>query len=389
MADNIKVGQFIKEERKNIGLSQEELANKLFVTRQAVSKWEQGKSLPGYDLIQKICEIFNITTNEYFLGERIKKENKKEINNIPIKILKEEKKKQRKIFFISFAIIILLILLFFFFYFFNTYKKVEVYSIYGQDENFKINNSNAFISNDRSYINLGNIETEKEVVKLNLYYLKEDSKREIFTSSCRRKDNCSSSSFGGSIMQVRGGDTEYFTYEDIPLVIENLYVDISYYDNKDDKEEKIATIKLDFTKLYTNNNLFFFYDKEEKGEPIIFENDGFNDKLQEKVISEGFKYEIEEDTENEVYVKKYKNNIIVKFYLSPNYIMVVDEKKEEWFIYDYEVKQYYFDKYNGNKVISSSNLFNDELTCYEGDCSNHLDYYNYYMDKYVNPLIDF
>lgn len=389
MADNIKVGQFIKEERKNIGLSQEELANKLFVTRQAVSKWEQGKSLPGYDLIQKICEIFNITTNEYFLGERIKKENKKEINNIPIKILKEEKKKQRKIFFISFAIIILLILLFFFFYFFNTYKKVEVYSIYGQDENFKINNSNAFISNDRSYINLGNIETEKEVVKLNLYYLKEDSKREIFTSSCRRKDNCSSSSFGGSIMQVRGGDTEYFTYEDIPLVIENLYVDISYYDNKDDKEEKIATIKLDFTKLYTNNNLFFFYDKEKEGEPIIFENDGFNDKLQEKVISEGFKYEIEEDTENEVYVKKYKNNIIVKFYLSPNYIMVVDEKKEEWFIYDYEVKQYYFDKYNGNKVISSSNLFNDELTCYEGDCSNHLDYYNYYMDKYVNPLIDF
>lgn len=389
MADNIKVGQFIKEERKNIGLSQEEFASKLFVTRQAVSKWEQGKSLPGYDLIQKICEIFNITTNEYFLGERTKKENKKEINNIPIRILKEEKKKQRKIFFISFAIIILLILLFFFFYFFNTYKKVEVYSIYGQDENFKINNSNAFISNDRSYINLGNIETEKEVVKLNLYYSKEDSKREIFTSSCRRKDNCSSSSFGGSIMQVRGGDAEYFTYEDIPLVIENLYVDISYYDNKDDKEEKIATIKLDFTKLYTNNNLFFFYDKEEKGEPIIFENDGFKDKLQEKVISEGFKYEIEEDTENEVYVKKYKDNIIVKFYLSPNYIMVVDEKKEEWFIYDYEVKQYYFDKYNGNKAISSSNLFNDELTCYEGDCSNHLDYCNYYMDKYVNPLIDF
>ena len=223
MADNIKVGQFIKEERKNIGLSQEEFASKLFVTRQAVSKWEQGKSLPGYDLIQKICEIFNITTNEYFLGERTKKENKKEINNIPIKILKEEKKKQRKIFFISFAIIILLILLFFFFYFFNTYKKVEVYSIYGQDENFKINNSNAFISNDRGYINLGNIETEKEVVKLNLYCLKEDSKREIFTSSCRRKDNCSSSSFCGSIMQVRGGDAEYFTYEDITLVIENFY----------------------------------------------------------------------------------------------------------------------------------------------------------------------
>ena len=304
MADNIKVGQFIKEERKDIGLSQEELASKLFVTRQSVSKWEQGKSFPSHDLIQKMCEIFDITSNEFLAGERKKKENEKEINNIPIKILKEGKKKQKKLIFIFLITIIALIFLFFFLYFFNTYNKVEVYSIYGEDENFKINNSDAFISNDRSYINLGNIETEKEVVKLDLYYLKEDnSKREMFTSSCRRKDNCSPSSFAGSIMQVRGGDAEYFSYKDISLVIENLYVDLSYYDNKDDKEEKTATIKLDFISLYTNNNLFFFYDKEEEGEPIVNENDGFRDKLEEKVISDGFKYEIDED-ENEVYIKK-------------------------------------------------------------------------------------
>ena len=288
MADNIKVGQFIKEERKKLCLSQEELAEKMFVTRSAISKWELGKSLPDYASLAKLCEFFAITSNELLAGERIKKENEKEINNMPITILKEENKKKRKMFFISFAIIILLILLFFFFYFFNTYKKVEVYSIYGENENFKINNSMAFISNDEVYINLGNIETKKEISKLTLYYLKEDNKEEIFTNSCKRKNNCNPSSFGGMISQTRGGDTEYFLYKDIPFIKDSLYVDLSYYNNKNDNYLKTNTIEIAFTKLYTNKKLFFFYDKEEEKEPIVKEKNNFEEKILELVLKDGF-----------------------------------------------------------------------------------------------------
>lgn len=50
--------------RKNKNLSQEEVADKLNVTRQSVSKWETGESKPDIDKIIPICELFDISTNE-------------------------------------------------------------------------------------------------------------------------------------------------------------------------------------------------------------------------------------------------------------------------------------------------------------------------------------
>lgn len=388
MIDSIKVGQFIQEERKKKKLTQDELADMLYISRAAISKWERGLSLPDYASMINLCKIFNLTSNELLAGERLKKENEKEINDLPINILKREKKKIKKIFLIFFIIIILLILLFFSLYFFNTYKKVEVYSLYGADENFKINNSNAFITNDETYINLGNIETDKEITKLTLYYLKEDNtKKEMITNSCQRSSNCSPSSFCGSLTQIRGGDAEYFTYEDILLVKENLYVDITYYDNREDKEAKNATIKLDFSKMYTNNNLFFFYEKEYEGEPII-EDKHYQEELLEIVLKEGF--EKEETTEEaEHYFKKYNKYVKVKFYTNPEIITVEDEQKEEGFVYFYTptYNLSYFSKKDGN-ILNSSTMSDEEITCDSGDCSNHQKYYNYYIENYIEPLLN-
>lgn len=388
MIDSIKIGHFIQEERKKKKLTQEELADMLYISRAAISKWERGLSLPDYDSMINLCKIFNLTSNELLAGERLKKENEKEINDLPITILKGEKKKIKKLFLIFSIIIILLILLFFSLYFFNTYKKVEVYSLSGADENFKINNSNAFITNDETYINLGNIETDKEITKLTLYYLKEDNtKREMITNSCQRSSNCSPSSFGGSLTQIRGGDAEYFTYEEILLVKENLYVDITYYDNKEDKEAKTATIKLDFSKMYTNNNLFFFYEKEYEGEPII-EDKHYQEELLEIVLKEGF--EKEETTEEaEHYFKKYNKYVKVKFYTNPEIITVEDEQKEEGFVYFYTptYNLCYFDKNDGN-ILNSSTMNGEEITCDSGDCSNHQKYYNYYIENYIEPLLN-
>lgn len=52
------------ELRKSKGLSQEEVADKLNVTRQTVSKWETGQSSPDFDKIAPICELYGVTPNE-------------------------------------------------------------------------------------------------------------------------------------------------------------------------------------------------------------------------------------------------------------------------------------------------------------------------------------
>lgn len=62
------ISKKIIEQRKKIGLTQNELADRLFVTRQAVSKWEIGKSLPSIEVLLEMTELFDVTI-DYMLDE--------------------------------------------------------------------------------------------------------------------------------------------------------------------------------------------------------------------------------------------------------------------------------------------------------------------------------
>ena len=57
-------GQKIAELRTNMDLSQEQLAEKLYVTRAMVSKWERGICLPDYNMILKIAEMLSVSPDE-------------------------------------------------------------------------------------------------------------------------------------------------------------------------------------------------------------------------------------------------------------------------------------------------------------------------------------
>ena len=61
MIDFVKVGNRISSLRKNSKMSQEELADLLYVTRQALSKWENGTSIPSIDSLLEVSKIFNVS----------------------------------------------------------------------------------------------------------------------------------------------------------------------------------------------------------------------------------------------------------------------------------------------------------------------------------------
>lgn len=77
--DQIKIGKFIAENRKSKNLTQEQLAEHLNISKNAVSKWERGLNLPDVSIMQDLCEILDITINELFIGERIIEEKYKEV----------------------------------------------------------------------------------------------------------------------------------------------------------------------------------------------------------------------------------------------------------------------------------------------------------------------
>lgn len=77
----MNLGQRLLDLRKSKGLSQEEVAELLNVTRQTISKWETDQSTPDFDKILPLCELFEITPDELLTGEKKKvSDNTKNIN---------------------------------------------------------------------------------------------------------------------------------------------------------------------------------------------------------------------------------------------------------------------------------------------------------------------
>ncbi|MBQ8118024.1 MAG: helix-turn-helix domain-containing protein [Lachnospiraceae bacterium] len=72
--DQIKIGKFIASCRKEQGMTQAVLAEKLGISDRAVSKWETGKSMPDSGIMLELCELLNINVNELLSGEKIMKE---------------------------------------------------------------------------------------------------------------------------------------------------------------------------------------------------------------------------------------------------------------------------------------------------------------------------
>ncbi len=73
--DQEHISKVIKDIRKKNNLTQKELADKLGVTYQAVSKWENSKNIPDIEIITLICDMFNLDINE-FLNNKKNKKNK-------------------------------------------------------------------------------------------------------------------------------------------------------------------------------------------------------------------------------------------------------------------------------------------------------------------------
>ncbi len=85
------LGERLFKLRRDKKLSQEEVAEKLNVTRQTISKWETDQSIPDFDKVVPLCKLYDITPNELFIEL---KENKTSKNNE--NLLEEEKLKTSK-----------------------------------------------------------------------------------------------------------------------------------------------------------------------------------------------------------------------------------------------------------------------------------------------------
>lgn len=231
-----KIGDFLTDLRKQRKLTQQEVADKLFVSREAVSKWERGLCLPDYQSMLLLCKLYNISTNELFIGEFENEENRELLNEAPIKEMINLKNKNKVVIHKFIFLIIILLLSFFIYYFVNNYKSIKVYVIAGEGKYFDISQGMLITSPSKTYLQLGEIinnEGSSEDIKSITLYYKDDNKKEILLEDNDTKQLAINVS------------TDFINKKSINKVLKKLYIDI-------ETETIKETIKLDFKINFEN-----------------------------------------------------------------------------------------------------------------------------------------
>jgi len=347
-----EIGKFIYKLRTEKNLSQYQLAEMIPISRQAVSKWERGITIPDSSTLIRLSEIFDVSINELLAGKKDIKNDIKSLENITLNIIDDNNRKTKKIkrlLFIFISIIIIITITFLTYYFINSYNSIKVYKIEKVGSNFSTYNGIFITTKQKSYLRLGELDYENDIQieQVSLYYTKDNKKKLIF-----KNENAN------ILITDYYGYNEYFPYSDVKDIINNLYLEIIYNDGE--KE----TLKLDVKRDFSNDNLTF-----PKTENIDTDNTNNNEKLnsklskeQEEIISQiklkgknnndGYVYEINDD----------KKTISFIYYEENNYLIISetnDTSQKEWHYYMNSDNLSYIE-YDNRKIIDNKeNIMND------------------------------
>ena len=353
--DNEKVGKFIENLRKEKGLTQQDLADILSVSNQAVSKWESGRNLPDIAIQRVICDTFNITMEELHAGERdIKKRNKT-----------KKIRKENKIFSIALMCIVP-VMVFFVVYFIINFRALKIYY------------SNSQITNEENSIraNLLIFKLPRKLIIFinNIYpcnYEVKDSDLLDLKLYSGNKKLLNSSMIKNDVFEL---DALTFDPNNVKLIL-NIE---SVTGEKRKFQRKVKLVK------YTSNDR---NDDKYKNKSLKFLS---NDEIVKKLLNGGYI-----NAENKVYEKEIiVNNAItrVKYDLDHETIEIlyVHNSYTEKIVVDYQVKIFQTVVFNNNNInnISEKYIFDlksEKNICEIGECAT-LKKTRKIVEKYLSQL---
>lgn len=241
-----KVGKFIADTRKELGITQQQLANKLCISDKAVSKWERGVSLPDIGIIEKLAKELNVSVNEILAGKKDKNKDiiiQEEVDKIVNNINEISKKRRNKIIRLSlFLIGIIAIIMIFSIIGIKEYNKYNPKKIKMGENNYVFNN---YLVEKKGLSGLESmvIKSEKATLDYNVSYLQikltKNGKLDKFTLSVNFFDK--NKNYIG-----RGG----YTYNDKKLI----YTFVG-------KDEETSLLVESYSK---NNNISYIGDQIKK-----------------------------------------------------------------------------------------------------------------------------
>lgn len=350
---NEKVGKFIKELREKKGMSQTELASLMYVSRQAISQWENGVHLPDVDKLTPLAKILGVQLAELLEGEFIqdqKKQNDVLVDEIQTK--QKQKKKIIKTFTTVVVILVLILLAFLVYYFINSYKSLKIYSVSYEDDNLGVYGV-IVLSRTETYYNIG---TSRVNVKNMELYVKENDTE----SSIVKKEE--------AMITTRNNiGYSYIKYDNIDELKNNIYLKITTSDNKE------YNIQLFVYKFSENSNLLFFNKEEINNEK--------NQNMTNIEVPEKIKNEFKLEGDTYTLTKKLGNKTItINYHMFTKVFEVIEEYESYYDSWSYSITKSLikYKKRSNEKTIDSfeANSINDSNIEYFKNT-----YYDVYFEK--------
>ena len=219
-----KIGKFILDLRKQNKMTQKEFADKLNVTAQAVSKWENGRGIPDIEILHKISTEFNVNIDSILSGE------------------KERKKKSTKYIIVSLLILVLVGAIIYLLLNSNDYSFTDIKST---SNNFNVNGGAAYSSDKNSiYISkieyLNGDEEEKYVGMECTLYESHDNLEEKVSQCGSLKDEKQTPKTLSELLTDTEFKVDNFSCTSNNIKNSNLYISINVLDTKG----KITTYKV-------------------------------------------------------------------------------------------------------------------------------------------------
>ena len=353
--DNEKVGKFIENLRKEKGLTQQDLADILSVSNQAVSKWEGGRNLPDIAIQRVICDTFNITMEELHAGERdIKKRNKT-----------KKIRKENKIFSIALMCIVP-VMVFFVVYFIINFRALKIYY------------SNSQITNEGNSIraNLLIFKLPRKLIIFinNIYpcnYEVKDSDLLDLKLYSGNKKLLNSSMIKNDVFEL---DALTFDPNNVKLIL-NIE---SVTGEKRKFQREVKLVK--YTSNDRNNDKY-------KNKSLKFLS---NDEIVKKLLNDGYI-----NTENKVYEKKIdKDNKLLRIKYDLDHeninILYIHNEYTEKISIDYQLKIFRTVVFNKNNInnVSEKYVFDlkkEKNICEIGECAT-LKKTRKMVEKYLSQL---
>ncbi len=358
MIDNDKIGSYIKELRTKKNLTQEELGNMIYVSRQAVSNWERGIDVPTIDNVKDIGKIFDVSIIDIYAGEMVK--DIKTLNDVIHSLITLEIKKSKKILIISSFIIFILIVMFLTYYFITYYNNISVYNIKGDSTKYDINGIlNKSVNN--VYMNLVTDQVSDRICLVH-------NEDEIL---CQSDSNYIMFNQYNGYNEILPLDNKSFNE-----YIANLFLTIE----KDNNKEKI---KLDIMNFYQNDNLL------KKNLDDVNNDEKY--KLEFANVPEKIKKEFQyKKEENAFYLKKYGENQSVEmfYFIDSNTFDVTINNVNEIIKWTYDNVDYYINYYcvvnknRKNKIIELRNIYSNNKDKKKNELYKY--FKENYIDKYLN-----